>query len=37
VGWEADEVQRRCPFSTPFPQTHRAAFTAMGFPASSFT
>ncbi len=38
VGWEADEVRHCCcPFSTPFPQTHRAAFTAMGFPASSFT
>src|SRR5437660_7608280 len=37
VGWEADEVPHCCcPFSTPFPQTHRAAFTAMGFPMSSF-
>src|SRR5207237_6829721 len=38
VGWGADEVSPGSdPFSTPFPQTHRAAFTAMGFPASSFS
>src|SRR5713226_203230 len=36
VGWEADEVPHCCcPFSTPFPQTHHAPFTAMCDPHRS--